>query len=68
MNYHERVTGGIGFEGLLTIVFITLKLLGIINWSWFWVLSPLWISVLLVTIIVTVMLIVAVMGDEKDEV
>ena len=32
--------GGIGFCGLLTIVFIVLKLIGVINWSWFWVLSP----------------------------
>jgi len=35
---------GIGFPGLLTIVFITLKLTGFITWSWWWVLSPLWIS------------------------
>ena len=41
------VTSGIGFTGLLTIVFITLKLLGVIDWSWLWVLSPLWISVAL---------------------
>jgi hypothetical protein len=37
-------SGGIGFTGLLTIVFITLKLLHKIAWSWWWVLSPLWIS------------------------
>ena len=36
-------SGGIGFCGLLTIVFIVLKLLGKITWSWLWVLSPLWI-------------------------
>ncbi len=35
-------SGGIGFLGLLTIVFITLKLTGHITWSWLWVLSPLW--------------------------
>ena len=34
---------GIGFGGLLAIVFITLKLLGLITWPWLWVLSPLWI-------------------------
>lgn len=39
-------SGGIGFVGLLTIVFITLKLVGVISWSWWWVLSPLWISAL----------------------
>ena len=35
---------GIGFTGILTIVFIVLKLLGKISWSWVWVLAPLWIS------------------------
>ena len=35
---------GPGFLGLLTIVFITLKLTGYIAWSWWWVLSPLWIG------------------------
>ena len=33
-------SGGIGFVGLLTIVFIVLKLVDVIDWSWFWVLSP----------------------------
>jgi hypothetical protein len=37
-------SGGIGFCGLLTIVFIILKLIGKIDWSWWWVLSPIWIS------------------------
>ena len=36
-------SSGIGFTGLLTIVFITLKLLGKIDWSWWWILSPIWI-------------------------
>lgn len=36
-------SGGIGFLGLLAIVFITLKLTNVIAWSWLWVLSPLWI-------------------------
>ena len=30
----------IGFMSILTLIFITLKLMGIINWSWWWVLSP----------------------------
>jgi hypothetical protein len=38
---------GVSFSGLLTIVFITLKLLGIINWSWIWVISPIWIPAVL---------------------
>ena len=35
-------SGGIGFAGLLAIVFITLKLTDVIDWSWWWVLCPLW--------------------------
>ena len=46
--------GGIGFVGLLTIVFITLKLLGKIDWSWWWVLSPLWISAIIFLLIIVV--------------
>lgn len=41
-------SGGIGFAGLLTVAFIVLKLTGYIAWSWLWVLSPIWISILLV--------------------
>ena len=41
---NSSTSGGIGFAGLLTIVFIALKLMGYITWSWLWVLSPLWIS------------------------
>jgi hypothetical protein len=41
-------SGGIGFFGVLTIVFITLKLLGYIDWSWLWVLSPAWGGCLIV--------------------
>ena len=37
--------GGVGFVGLLQILFIGLKLGKVIDWSWLWVLSPLWISI-----------------------
>jgi len=35
---------GVGFPGLLTILFIGLKLTGYIDWDWIWVLSPLWVG------------------------
>ena len=38
-------SSGIGFAGLLTVAFVVLKLTDVIAWSWWWVLSPLWISV-----------------------
>ena len=50
-------SGGIGFTGLLTIVFIVLKLIGKISWSWIWVLSPLWISFLLIVLLLVFMFI-----------
>ena len=43
MNNSKNISGGIGFFGLLTIVFIVLKLTGFIDWSWWWVLAPFWI-------------------------
>jgi hypothetical protein len=46
--------GGIGFCGLLTIVFIVLKLLKVISWSWLWVLSPLWMPTAIVILLVMV--------------
>ena len=55
---NQQASGGIGFTGLLTIVFIILKLCGIITWSWWWVLSPLWISAILWVIFVVVVLLV----------
>ncbi len=45
---------GIGFSGLLTIVFITLKLCKVINWSWVWVLSPIWISMIITIVIILI--------------
>jgi len=41
----EKASEGIGFGGLLTILFIGLKLTGYINWSWWWVLSPIWLPI-----------------------
>lgn len=37
-------SGGVGFPGLLATAFIVLKLTKVIDWSWWWVLAPLWIG------------------------
>lgn len=52
--------GGVGFCGLLAIAFIVLKLTGVIAWSWWWVLAPLWIPAAITVGILLIMLIVAV--------
>ena len=44
----------IGFLGFLTLVFIVLKLTHYIDWSWLWVLSPLWLGWVVVTAILFV--------------
>lgn len=54
-----KTTGGIGFCGLLTIAFIVLKLCGVINWAWIWVLAPAWISISLGVIIVIIAMLIA---------
>jgi len=38
----SRSNRGIGFFGLLAILFIGLKLTGYIDWSWWWITAPLW--------------------------
>jgi hypothetical protein len=54
-------SGGVGFVGLLTILFIALKLTHVIAWSWWWVLAPLWITagvVVAVLLIATVVVVI----------
>lgn len=47
-------SGGLGLCSVLTIVFVVLKLVGVINWSWLWVLCPLWIELILSIIILII--------------
>jgi uncharacterized membrane protein len=57
---------GIGFCGLLEIVFITLKLVGVIGWSWVWVLAPVWIPVA-IALVVTVVFICITVGRLRNK-
>ena len=54
-------SSGIGFFGLLAIVFITLKLTGFITWPWILILSPLWIGFLLVVFFVIAVALIQLM-------
>jgi len=56
-------SSGISFTGALTILFIGLKLTNVITWSWWWVLSPIWISLSLVIFILAVVLTVAIIAE-----
>jgi len=54
-NSNSSSSSGIGFVGLLTILFIGLKLTGHINWGWTMVLSPIWISILFIIALIVIL-------------
>lgn len=52
MNNNKNVLNiGLNLCDVLCIIFIVLKIVGVINWSWWWVVSPLWINLALVVLI-----------------
>ena len=53
---NQSTSGGIGITTVLFLVFLILKLTNNIDWSWWWVTSPLWISAILVILIVSIYL------------
>ena len=57
--------GGIGFVGALTILFIALKLTDNIDWSWWWVLSPILISIGLVVSVLLIILISMIIFSQR---
>ena len=60
MSNTTSSSGGIGFAGALTVLFIGLKLTNYIDWSWWWVLAPAWIPAALVLAILGTVAIVAI--------
>lgn len=63
----SAASGGIGFTGLLTIAFIVLKLTKVIDWSWWWVLSPIWISAAIVVFIIAIAVVAAFISDHRKK-
>jgi heme/copper-type cytochrome/quinol oxidase subunit 2 len=62
-NKNYSAGGGFGLAGVLTVVFVVLKLVGVINWNWWWVLAPLWISAIIVVALIVVVLTAAFLID-----
>ena len=58
MNNEKTTSSGIGFGSALLLTFIILKLVGVIDWSWWWVLSPIWIPVVLLLAVSILLLVV----------
>ena len=59
--------GGIGMTTLLTVVFVVLKLCKVITWSWWWVLSPLWIVASLIILLWIIYLVICLIDAMIDK-
>lgn len=60
-----NVNGGIGFFGLLQVVFIALKVAKVIDWSWWLVLLPTWINLGIFIICIIVIVIAYIIASKK---
>jgi hypothetical protein len=66
MEKDNKGSSGIGFNTILFLIFLTLKLGGwgvVATWSWWWVFSPLWIPLVLVVGILIIYLVVKAIND-----
>lgn len=52
MDKNTNSTGGLGLGTVLFLIFLVLRLVGVIDWSWWWVTAPLWGSIALYSLIV----------------
>lgn len=62
-NMENNNTTGIGLASLTFLVFLVLKLVNVINWSWWWVTAPLWGSVALVVILYLLIFLLLIRKD-----
>lgn len=65
-NSSSSSSGGIWFFGLLAIVFITLKLTGVISWSWWWVTAPLWGGFVIILGVLAIVVVFAAIASVFD--
>ena len=65
MEDNNNTSGGLGLGSVLFIIFLILKLTGNIDWSWWWVTSPLWIPLTLGVIILGIVALVAALLNKK---
>ena len=74
MNYYEHdrgnkttVNGGVGATGLLGVAFVVLKLMGVINWSWWWVTCPFWGGFALIILILIILFVVETIKEVRRD-
>ena len=64
---NESKSNGIGIGMVLFIVFLVLKLTGTINWSWWWVTSPLWIPFVAAVVILGIVGLIAAIIEQLSK-
>ncbi len=68
MSNSSSSSGGVGFGGLLFLVFLVLKLTGVIAWSWWWVTAPLWAPLVLALVMLLIsVLFITTASDRKKQ-
>ena len=63
MDNKQTQSSGVGFLGLLALLFIGLKLVGVIDWSWWWVTSPLWGAPVFIIVLAIAVFLVATIAE-----
>lgn len=66
MNNNTSASGGIGFLGVLAAIFITLKLTGYIDWSWWMVLAPIWGPWAVIGAVGMIVMVLAIVGERRN--
>lgn len=64
---NSTLTGGVGLVGLVFVAFLVLKLCKVINWSWWWVFSPLWITALVFVVALIVCFVNALASSKRGK-
>ena len=66
MSNNNSNNNGMSTSTVLTLIFVTLKLCNVIDWSWWWILSPIWITAG-VAILALIVIAVWEMSDAKEK-
>ena len=64
MSNSSNASGGIGLGGVLFVVFLVLKLCGVINWSWWFVTAPLWLPIIIVLLVLGIVALIAFSSNQ----
>ena len=63
---YRQASGGIGLLGVLGVAFVVLKLVGVINWPWMWVLAPFWLPLAITLLALFIVILVATIFTIKE--